>query len=58
VLVNTDLIHTDIPVSEFGVGRPEQQALILAANHDVDLHLACDLLAQGCDPTVAAEILL
>ena len=25
---------------------------------EVDLHDACELVAQGCDPTVAAEILL
>jgi len=25
---------------------------------EVDLHGACELVAQGCDPTVAAEILL
>lgn len=67
--MNTDLIHTDIPTSELGVedwrfdqllgaGWHEQQALVLAANHDIDLHLACDLLAHGCDPAVAWKILL
>ena len=67
--MNTDLIHTDFPVSELGVedwrfdqlagaGWPEQQALVLAANHDVDLHIACDLLPKGCNPAVAWEILL
>jgi len=39
-------------------GWPEEQALVLAARPDVDLHLACDLLAKGCDPTLAWEILL
>jgi hypothetical protein len=37
-------------------GWPEAQALALAANHQVDLHLACDLLAKGCDPDVAWQI--
>jgi len=39
-------------------GWPERQALVLAAHHDIDLHLACDLLAQGCDRALAWEILL
>ncbi len=67
--MNTDLIDTGFPTTQLGVedwrfqqlvnaGWREQQALVLAANHDVDLHLACDLLARGCDPTVAWEILL
>ena len=41
-----------------GSGWPEQRALVLAANHDVDLHIACDLLPKGCNPAVAWEILL
>jgi hypothetical protein len=67
--MNTHLIDSDVPTTELGVedwrfnqlagaGWPEQQALVLAANHDVDLHIACDLLAKGCDPAVAWEILL
>jgi hypothetical protein len=67
--MNTDLIRTEISTSELGVedwrfdqlvgaGWPEQQALILAANHYIDLHLACDLLAKGCDLALAWEILL
>jgi hypothetical protein len=67
--MNTDLITTDSPTVERGVdewrfqqlleaGWPERQALVLAAHHDVDLHLACDLLAQGCDLALAWEILL
>ena len=39
-------------------GWPEQQALVLATHHEIDLHLACDLLANGCDPPLAWEILL
>jgi hypothetical protein len=67
--MNTDLISTDLPSSELGVedwrfnqllsvGWPEQQALLLAANHNIDLHLACDLLAKGCDVDLAWQILL
>ena len=67
--MNTDLIDSDLPNTEPGVedwrftqlvgaGWPEQQALVLAANDDVDLHIARDLLPQGCDPALAAEILL
>ncbi len=67
--MNTDLISTDFPSSELGVedwrfnqllsvGWPEQQALVLSANHDIDLHLACDLLVKGCDVDLAWQILL
>ena len=30
----------------------------LAERHDVDLHLAIDLISRGCDPQVALDILL
>ena len=30
----------------------------LAARHDVDLHVAVELLAQGCPPELATRILL
>ena len=67
--MNTDLISTDLISTELGVedwrfkqllsvGWPEQQALLLAANHDIDLHLACDLLAKGCSVDLAWQILL
>jgi hypothetical protein len=67
--MNTDLISYDIATAERGVedwrfqqllaaGWPERQALVLAAHHDIDLHLACDLLARGCDLALAWEILL
>jgi hypothetical protein len=39
-----------------GYGR--EQASALAARHDVDLHLAVDLLRRGCDPELAVNILL
>lgn len=38
-------------------GYPEHLALTLAADHDVDLHIACDLLARGCPLTTAWRIL-
>ena len=67
--MNTDLLTNDFPTVELGVedwrfnqlvaaGWPEQQALVLAANHEIDLHIACDLLAQGCDLALAWQILL
>ena len=38
-------------------GYPEDYARGLAFNPDVDLHRACSLLANGCAPEVAIEIL-
>ena len=38
-------------------GWPEDEALLLAARHDIDLHLACELLQLGCDPDLAWRIL-
>ena len=34
------------------------EELELAERHDVDLHLAIDLISQGCPVPVAVEILL
>ena len=62
--LSNDLAARELPVDEWRfrqllrAGWPEQQALLLAADHDVDLHLACDLLANGCDPALACDILL
>jgi len=67
--MNTNLISSDLATAERGVddwrfqqllaaGWPERQALVLAAQHDIDLHLACDLLAHGCDLALAWDILL
>jgi hypothetical protein len=40
------------------VGYPRRDARQLAARHDVDLHLATDLIRQGCPVQVALQILL
>jgi hypothetical protein len=62
--LTTDLCCSELPVDDWRfqqllrAGWPEQHALLLAANRDIDLHLACDLLANGCDPALAGEILL
>jgi hypothetical protein len=61
------LTNTDAPVNELTVedwrlqqlvkaGWPEAQALVLAADHNVDLHFVCDLLAKGCDLSTALKI--
>jgi hypothetical protein len=39
-------------------GYSEQEALLLATGDDVDLHLACDLVARGCPPRTAVQILV
>jgi hypothetical protein len=39
-------------------GYPVREAKRLAARHDVDLHLAVDLLESGCSPELAVQILL
>ena len=39
-------------------GYPPAAAAKLAARLDVDLHLAIDLVRQGCTPDVALSILL
>jgi len=39
-------------------GYDPASAAKLAARHDVDLHLAADLLRQGCPPEIALGILL
>jgi len=67
--MHTELANNELSSVELGVedwrfqqllaaGWPERQALVLAAHHDIDLHLACDLLATGCDLALAWEILL
>jgi hypothetical protein len=39
-------------------GYPVRDAARLAARHDVDLHLAIDLVASGCPHEIALQILL
>jgi hypothetical protein len=39
-------------------GYPVRQAARLAERHDVDLHLAVDLVKRGCPHSVAVDILL
>jgi hypothetical protein len=39
-------------------GYPRRDAVRLAERHDVDLHLAIDLISRGCPPQVATDILL
>jgi hypothetical protein len=39
-------------------GYDTESAAVLAAFHEVDLHLAVDLLRRGCPVPVALQILL
>jgi hypothetical protein len=39
-------------------GYPVRDAAGIAARHDVDLHLAVDLISNGCPVPVALQILL
>ena len=39
-------------------GYDAEAAVVLAASHDVDLHLAVDLLERGCTQELALQILL
>ena len=39
-------------------GYDRRAAGAVAARHDVDLHLAVDLIRRGCPPDLALEILL
>lgn len=38
-------------------GWPEPDALLLAGQPEVDLHVACELLEHGCDLPTAWQIL-
>jgi hypothetical protein len=40
------------------VGYGSDAAAELAARHDIDLHLAIELIEQGCPPETALRILL
>jgi hypothetical protein len=39
-------------------GYDAEASVVLAASHDVDLHLAVDLLERGCTQELALQILL
>ena len=39
-------------------GYPPEGAAALAARHDIDLHHAVELVARGCTPELALQILL
>jgi hypothetical protein len=39
-------------------GYDAEAAVVLAASHDVDLHLAVELLERGCTQELALQILL
>jgi hypothetical protein len=39
-------------------GYDSESATVLAASHEVDLHLAVDLLERGCSIELALQILL
>ena len=51
----TQLVY-DTELERAGYSRPE--AARIAERHDVDLHLAIDLISLGCPPQVALDILL
>ena len=57
------LTSDDLPVEEWRLeqlrraGWPEAEALLLALDAGVDLQQACDLLADGCKPELAWQIL-
>ena len=39
-------------------GYAPDDAALIAARHDIDLHFAVGLLAKGCDPALAVKIVL
>lgn len=59
--IDTDPVESTVDEWRFrqllAAGWPEQEALTLAARHDVDLHQACELLDRGCDAELAWQIL-
>ena len=61
--LHTDSAARELTVDEWrfqrliAAGWPETDAVVLAAKHEIDLHLACDLLTNGCPPALAWEIL-
>jgi hypothetical protein len=60
-----DIVETEIERVErwraeelIRAGFAPDAALQLAARHDVDIHRAATMLAQGCPPELALRILL
>lgn len=56
--VQLDLVEQWRSQSLARVGYDLESATVLAASHEVDLHLAMRLLEQGCSVNVALQILL
>ena len=56
--VELDLVEQWRSQSLTRVGYDLESATVLAASHEVDLHLAMRLLEQGCPVNVALQILL
>ena len=56
--VQLDLVEQWRSQSLARVGYDRESATVLAASHEVDLHLAMRLLEQGCSVNVALQILL
>jgi len=61
----TTQLETEIDVVEqwrhealWRAGYDAEAAVVLAASHDVDLHLAVGLLQRGCSQELALQILL
>lgn len=56
--VELDLVEQWRSQSLARVGYDLESATVIAASHEVDLHLAIRLLEQGCPVNVALQILL
>jgi hypothetical protein len=66
-MTTANLTHPDVEIevverwrleSLARAGYDPESAAVIAASHDVDLHLAVDLLRRGCPLDVALQILL
>ena len=58
VLAETELVESwraeQLELAGYGAAAAAQ----LAARHDVDLHVAVEMLSRGCPPELALKILL
>jgi hypothetical protein len=61
----TTMFHSELELVEqwrhealARAGYDPEAATVLAASHDVDLHLAVELLRRGCSVELALQILL